>query len=546
MLGLMQQRPLLISSLIDYAATWHGDRQIVSRDSEGRIHRSDYSQVAARAKRVANALEALGVGHGDRVATLAWNSYRHLEIYYGITSSGRVLHTVNPRLFPEQLQYIMHHAEDGFVFFDPIFAPLVEQLAGKLPLVRGWVALCDAGQMPKLAVKNLLCYEELVAAASADYDWPQFDENAASTLCYTSGTTGNPKGVLYSHRSTILHAFAACSADALALSARDSILVVVPLFHANAWSLPFSAAMCGAKLVLPGPKLDPESIYMLLEQEECTKAGGIPTIWLNFLAWLENNREKLDLSRLKLKLVFSGGAAAPRATIEKFHDLLGVFLLHAWGMTETSPLVTTGTPLPKHEGTARERVVDMQVKQGRQVYGVELKVVGRDGQDLPHDGAAVGELKVRGNWVISGYFKGEGGVVVDADGWFGTGDVATIDGDGYVQLTDRLKDVIKSGGEWISSIEIENLVVSHPEVFEAAVIAISHPVWQERPLLLVQPKPGCQPSKQSILDFLSSRIAKWWMPDDVVFVESLPHTATGKLLKTELRAQYHGHLAVSG
>jgi acyl-CoA synthetase (AMP-forming)/AMP-acid ligase II len=546
MLGLMQQRPLLISSLIDYAATWHGDRQIVSRDPEGRFHRSDYSQVAARAKRVAGALDALGVGHGDRVATLAWNSYRHLEAYYGITGSGRVLHTVNPRLFPEQLQYIMHHAEDGFVFFDPIFAPLVEQLAAKLPLVRGWVALCDAGQMPKLAVKNLLCYEELVAAASADYDWPQFDENAASTLCYTSGTTGNPKGVLYSHRSTILHAFAACSADALALSARDSILVVVPLFHANAWSLPFSAAMCGAKLVLPGPKLDPESIYMLLEQEECTKAGGIPTIWLNFLAWLENNRAKLDLSRLKLKLVFSGGAAAPRATIEKFHDLLGVFLLHAWGMTETSPLVTTGTPLPKHEGTARERVVDMQVKQGRQVYGVELKVVGRDGQDLPRDGASVGELKVRGNWVISGYFKGEGGGVVDADGWFGTGDVATIDGDGYVQLTDRLKDVIKSGGEWISSIEIENLVVSHPEVFEAAVIAISHPVWQERPLLLVQPKPGCQPSKQSILDFLSDKIAKWWMPDDVVFVESLPHTATGKLLKTELRAQYHGHLAVSG
>jgi acyl-CoA synthetase (AMP-forming)/AMP-acid ligase II len=546
MLGLMQQRPLLISSLIDYAATWHGDRQIVSRDPEGRFHRSDYSQVAARAKRVAGALDGLGVGHGDRVATLAWNSYRHLEAYYGITSSGRVLHTVNPRLFPEQLQYIMHHAEDGFVFFDPIFAPLVEMLAPKLPLVRGWLALCDLGQMPKLAVKNLLCYEELVAAASADYDWPQLDENAASTLCYTSGTTGNPKGVLYSHRSTILHAFAACSADALALSARDSILVVVPLFHANAWSLPFSAAMCGAKLVLPGPKLDPESIYMLLEQEECTKAGGIPTIWLNFLAWLENNRANLDLSRLKLKLVFSGGTAAPRATIEKFHDLLGVFLLHAWGMTETSPLVTTGTPLPKHEGASGEQLVDMQVKQGRQVYGVDLKVVGRDGRDLPYDGASVGELKVRGNWVISGYFQGEGGVVVDADGWFGTGDVATIDGDGYVQLTDRLKDVIKSGGEWISSIEIENLVVSHPEVFEAAVIAISHPVWQERPLLLVQPKPGCSPSKQSILDFLSDKIAKWWMPDDVVFVESLPHTATGKLLKTELRAQYHGHVAVSG
>ncbi|HYA72411.1 MAG TPA: AMP-binding protein, partial [Roseiarcus sp.] len=389
----MQQRPLLISSLIDYAATYHGDREIVSRDPEGAFHRSNYRDVAARAKQVANALEALGVGHGERVATLAWNGYRHLELYYGVTSSGRVLHTVNPRLFPEQIQYIMHHAEDGYVFFDPIFAPLIEQLAPRLPLARGWVALCDREAMPALNVENLLCYEELLAAASADYDWPLFDENTACTLCYTSGTTGNPKGVLYSHRSTVLHAFAACSADALALSARDSILVVVPLFHANAWSLPFSAAMCGAKLVLPGPKLDPESLYMLLEQEGCSKAGGIPTIWLNFLAWLEKNQAQLDLSRLELRQVFSGGTAAPRATIEKFHDLLGVFLLHAWGMTETSPLVTVGSPLRKHDGAIRKQLVDMQLKQGRQVYGVELKLVGRDGQDLPHDGKSVGELK---------------------------------------------------------------------------------------------------------------------------------------------------------
>ncbi len=546
MLGLMQQRPLLISSLVDYAEKLHGEREIVSRDLAGAFHRTTYAQIATRAKRLANALAALGVQHGDRVATLAWNSYRHLELYYGVTGSGRVLHTVNPRLFPEQLNYILHHAEDGVIFFDPIFVPLIEQLAPHLPLVRAWIALCDRSDLPHAKVDNLLCYEDLLAAASPDYDWPSFDENTASTLCYTSGTTGNPKGVLYSHRSTILHAFGACAADSFGLSGLDTILVVVPLFHANAWAVPFAAAMCGAKLILPGPKLDPESIYLLLEQESCTKAGGIPTIWLNFLAWLEANRSRLDLSKLKLKSVFAGGTAPPRAMIEKFHDLLGVFLLHAWGMTETSPLVTVGSPLYKHDLTDRAATIALQLKQGRQVYGVELKLVGKDGEDLPHDGKSVGELNVRGNWVISGYFKNEGGKVVGDDGWFGTGDVATIDPDGYVQLTDRLKDVIKSGGEWISSIEIENLAVSHPDVFEAAVIAIDHPIWQERPLLLVQPKPGHAPDKQAILDFLSGKIAKWWMPDDVIFVETLPHTATGKLLKTELRAKYHGHLAVQG
>ena len=545
MFGLMQQRPLLISSLIDYASTWHGGREVVSRDPEGAVHRSNYAEVAARSKRVANALGALGVGPGDRVATLAWNSCRHLELYYGVTASGRVLHTVNPRLFPDQLQYIIHHAEDAYVFFDPVFAPLVEELAPKLPLVRGWIALCEPKGLPSIKVGTLLCYEDLLAKASAEYDWPVFDENTASTLCYTSGTTGNPKGVMYSHRSTVLHAFGACAADCMALSASDSFLVVVPLFHANAWSLPFSAAMCGAKLVLPGPRLDPESLHMLLDQEGCTKAAGIPTIWLNFLAWVEANRERLDLSRLKLKEVLSGGSAPPRATIEKFHDLLGVFVKHAWGMTETSPIATTGSPLAKHEGASRSELVDMQVRQGRQVYGIELKLVGGDGRDLPHDGVSVGELKVRGNWVISGYFKGEGGQVVDQDGWLGTGDVGTIDPDGYVQLTDRLKDVIKSGGEWISSIEIENLAMSHPDVFEAAVIAVAHPVWQERPLLIVHPRDGRTPSKASILDFLSDKLPKWQVPEDVAFVDSLPHTATGKLLKTELRQRFHGHLAVS-
>jgi fatty-acyl-CoA synthase len=462
-----------------------------------------------------------------------------------VTSSGRVLHTVNPRLFPEQIQYIMHHAEDAFVFFDPAFAPLIDALAPRLPLVRGWVALSERNALPKMKLDGLLSYEDLLAKASPDYEWPLFDENTASTLCYTSGTTGNPKGVLYSHRSTVLHAFAACAADGIALSAQDSILVVVPLFHANAWSLPFSAAMCGAKLVLPGPRLDPESLYMLLESEGCAKAFGIPTIWLNFLAYVEANKAKLDLTKLKLEQVVSGGSAPPRATIEKFRDLLGVFLLQAWGMTETSPLATVGSPLAKHDSSSASELVDVQAKQGRQVFGIDLKLAGRDGTDLPHDGASVGELKVRGNWVISGYFKGEGGEVVDKDGWLGTGDVGTIDADGYVQLTDRLKDVIKSGGEWISSIEIENLAMSHPDVFEAAVIAVEHPVWQERPLLIVHPREGTKPTKAALLEFLSEKLAKWQVPEDVVFVDALPHTATGKLLKTELRQRFHGHLAVS-
>lgn len=546
MLGLMQNRPLLISSLIDYVETCHGGREIVSRDPDGVFHRTTYAGVAQRAKRLSAGLERLGVGFGQPVATLAWNSYRHLELYYGVTGGGRVLHTVNPRLFPDQIRYIINHAEDSYVFFDPVFVPLVEQLAPHLPLVRGWIALCDRAGMPAVKVDNLLCYEDILEPSPVATDWPLFDENTAATLCYTSGTTGNPKGVLYSHRSMVLHAFGACTVDSFALSARDSILIVVPLFHANAWGVPFAAALCGAKLVLPGPKLDPESIFLLLQQEGCTVAGGIPTIWLNFLAWLETSTSAADRATLKLQRVFAGGTAPPRATIEKFRDLLGVFLLHAWGMTETSPLVTVGSPLPKHEGAEPSAIVDMQVRQGRQMYGVELKLADPDGKPLPHDGVTIGELKVRGNWVVSGYFKGEGGKVLDHDGWFSTGDVATIDPDGYVQLTDRLKDVIKSGGEWISSIEIENLTVSHPDVFEAAVIAIHHPVWQERPLLLVQPKPGRSPSKQSILDFLSARIAKWWLPDDVIFVETLPHTATGKLLKTELRARYGGHVAVSG
>jgi acyl-CoA synthetase (AMP-forming)/AMP-acid ligase II len=545
MLGLMQNRSLLISTLLNYAGSWHGTREIVSRDPEGRFHYTNWAGIAVRARRVANALDALDIPLGGRVATLAWNSYRHLELYYGVSGSGRVLHTVNPRLFHEQITFMLNHAEDSYIFFDPVFASLVQELAPRLPLVRGWIALCDRAGMPTLDVPNLLCHEELLSAASDTYVWPSLDENTACSLCYTSGTTGNPKGVLYTHRAMVLHAFSACAADSFAFSARDSILVVVPLFHANAWSIPYSAAMSGSKLVLPGPKLDPESIHLLLEQEGCTQAGGIPTIWLNYLAWLEANPSRLDRSRLKLRQVFAGGTAPPRATIEKFRDMLGVFLLHVWGMTETSPIITISAPLARHDGASPDELIAMQIRQGRQVCGIEVKLAGPNNEELPHDGQAVGELKVRGNWVVSGYFKGEGGQGTDPQGWFSTGDVATINPDGYVQLTDRLKDMIKSGGEWISSIEIENLAVSHPDVFEAAVIAIPHPTWQERPLLIVHPKLGRTPDKQSILDFLSGKIAKWMIPDDVIFVDGLPHTATGKLLKTKLRQRFGGTGAVN-
>ncbi len=542
MLGLMQQRPLLLSGLIEYAERFHGGREIVSRSADGATHRTTYAEVGNRARSLARALERLGVHKGDRVATLAWNGFRHLELYFGVTGAGMILHTVNPRLFPEQVQYIINHAEDRYVFFDVSFAALVEELAPRLPRVQGYVALCDRAELPQINVPNLICYEEVLAAESADHAWPTFDENSASTLCYTSGTTGNPKGVLYSHRSQMLHTFVACAADVMAVSARDSILLVVPLFHANAWGLPFAAAATGAKLVLPGPKLDPESVFTLLAREECTLAGAIPTIWLNLFTWIEQQGDRLDLGAIKLTRVLSGGTAVPRSTIQKFAELFGAYLIHAWGMTETSPLATIGSLLPKHETLDRDGRYDVQALQGRMVMGCEVRLVDDAGAPLPQDGETVGELQVRGPWVISSYFKGEGGEVLDKDGWFRTGDVAAITPDGYVQITDRSKDVVKSGGEWISSIEIENLAVAHPAVHEAAVIAARHPKWQERPLLLVQPKPGARIGKNEMLAFLEGKIVKWWTPDDVVIVDELPHTATGKLLKTKLREQYGGWL----
>ena len=538
MLGLMQQRPLLISSLLDYAERYHAATEIVSRSVEGPIERSNWGTIATRAKRTANALRRLGVAKGERIATLAWNHNRHLEIYFGVTCSGAVLHTVNPRLFPDQVRFIIGDAEASHVFFDLTFAGLVEQLAPRLPNVRSYVALCWREALPSLDVPNLLCYEDLLAAENDDHVWPQFDENTASALCYTSGTTGNPKGVLQSHRSAVLHSFGLMSADTMAVSTRDTLLLCAPLFHVNCWGIPFAAAGTGAKLVLPGMRLDGASLFELIRDEGVTFAGAVPTVWLNLFAWMEQNLDTLDHRGLRLKRVLSGGTAVPRVVIEKAHAYFGATMLHAWGMTEMSPLGTCGSLLPRHVGLDLEQRMDVHLKQGRTVYGAEVRIVDDKGRELPRDGRSVGEIQARGPWVLSGYFKGAGGKVVDDDGWFRTGDVAHMDADGFLTITDRAKDVIKSGGEWISSIEIENLAVGHPAVLEAAVIATRHPRWQERPLLLVHSKSGVAVTKGEILQFLSGKIAKWWLPDDVIFVDELPHTATGKVLKTQLRDEY--------
>jgi len=539
MFGLMQDQPLLISSLIEHAARFHPHSEIVSRTCEGPAVRLTYSELRARAAKLANALLRMGVKPGDRVASLAWNTHRHMELYFAVSGIGAVLNTVNPRLFPEQIDYIVNHAENRVLFFDITFAGLVSDLKPKFSTVERFVALTDAGHLPK-EVDGVVAYEDLLDAESDAISWPVFDERQASSLCYTSGTTGNPKGVLYSHRSTILHSFMVCTTDGFKLGRTDSVLLVVPLFHVNAWGIPYASAMCGAKLVLPGPKLDGKSLFELAVEEECTFSLGVPTVWLGFFKHIDDT-PGLDVSKLKLERVVVGGSAAPRAIIERFRRDHGVFVLHAWGMSETSPVATIGNLLPAHESLPVDGQIDIQAKQGRPVYGIDIKITGEDGSDLPMDGSVSGDLKVRGPWVTKGYFKGEGGDVLDADGWFATGDVAKIDAEGYVQLTDRSKDVIKSGGEWISSIDLENAAVGHPAVQEAAVIGLPHPKWQERPLLIVVRKPGAEASREELLDFLSTRVAKWWLPDDVAFVDELPHTATGKLLKTKLRDQFRNH-----
>ncbi|MDN2582098.1 long-chain-fatty-acid--CoA ligase [Aquibium sp. ELW1220] len=539
MLGLMQDRQLLISTLIEHAARYHPHVEIVSRTCEGPIVRTNWAQVRSRAAKLAKALIRMGIKPGDRVATLAWNTHRHVELYFAVSGIGAVLHTVNPRLFPEQIDYILNHAESRVLLFDVTFGGLVKDLRPKLGKVERFVAMTDVDHLAG-DLAGCEAYEDLVAAEDDVLDWPQFDEKSASSLCYTSGTTGNPKGVLYSHRSTVLHSFTACAADGLRLSSADSVLLAVPLFHVNAWGIPYAAAMCGAKLVLPGPQLDGRSLFDIAVAEACNFSLGVPTVWLGFFKHVDDT-PGIDLSGLKLERVVIGGSAAPRAVIERFRRDFGVFVIHAWGMSETSPLATIGNLLPKHGGAPEDEQVTVQAKQGRAIYGVELRIRGEDGKPLPHDGSVAGDLLVRGPWVASGYFRGEGGDVLDAEGWFATGDVAKIDADGYVQLTDRSKDVIKSGGEWISSIDLENAAVAHPGVAEAAVIGVHHPRWQERPLMIVVAKPGKAPTREELLDFLSGRVAKWWLPDDIAFVDTLPHTATGKLQKTKLREQFRDH-----
>ena len=533
--GLMMERPLLLSGVIEHAAMQFGDVEIVSRETHGALHRYSYAECAARSRKLANALRALGLVQGSVVGSIAWNNHRHLEAYYAVSGSGMVMHTCNPRLHPQQLIYIINHAQDAVMLFDATFAPLVKGIAAHCPSVKAWICLSDAANMPLVeGLDYLQDYEDLISHSSDQFEWPEFDERTGAALCYTSGTTGNPKGALYSHRSIVLNAMSDCTPNVLSLSARDAILPVVPMFHINAWCIPYAAPMAGAKLVLPGPRLDGASLYELMESEAVTVSAGVPTIWLGLLAHVEQHG--LRFSTMRRTGV--GGSAMPLALITKFVDEYQVEVRHGWGMTETAAVAVMATLMRKHQAWPAAQQHALVAKQGKSVFGVEIKVVDDQGMTLPRDGVSQGELMVRGQWIISRYFKGDSSPLID--GWFPTGDIATIDADGVMQIKDRTKDVIKSGGEWISSIDLENAAMAHPAVAMAAVIGVKHPKWDERPLLFVVRKPKAVLEKAEILSFLAERVAAWWVPEDVVFLESIPVGGTGKVQKGDLRKQYGG------
>jgi fatty-acyl-CoA synthase len=533
--GQMMNLPLSVTSIMEFADRVFASTEIVSVTADDPRHRYTYADAFRRVRQLANALDGAGMTAGDRIATLAWNDYRHFELYYGISCTGGVCHTINPRLFPEQVEYIVNHAEDRLLFTDPAFLPLLEQLEARLPTVEKFIVLTDAANMPETGLRGAVDYETFIGGQPDSYQWPVLDENSATALCYTSGTTGNPKGVLYSHRSTVLHAYGAALPDAMNLSAREVILPIVPMFHVNAWSLPYGAPMVGSKLVFPGPRMaDGEVLQNLIESEGVTMSAGVPTVWLALLGYLRETGKRVD----SLERVVVGGSACPLAIMEEFSDKHGVYTHHAWGMTEMSPLGVFNSLKPGMEDLPKEEFDAVRLKQGRPIFGVDIRVIDDAGNEQPWDGESTGEIRVRGNWVCSGYYLLDENSSHDEAGFFGTGDVASMDADGFMRITDRTKDVIKSGGEWISSIDLENAAVGHPDVAEAAVIGVPHPKWTERPLLIVVPQPGATPDKGDLLAFLQDKVARWWIPEDVAFVEELPHTATGKISKKDLRVQF--------
>lgn len=534
MQGLMMNTQLTITEVMRLADKVYGSQEIVSVTSDNAHHKYTYKEAFSRVRQLANALKKMGAKEGDTIGTLAWNDYRHLELYYAISCSGMICHTVNPRLFEEQLEYIVNHAEDQYLFVDLAFVSLLEKIQDKFPNVKGFIVLTDEANMPNTSLKNVQCYESLIGDELDLFDWPQLDENLASALCYTSGTTGNPKGVLYSHRSTILHSYASALPDAFNLSVTDTVMPIVPMFHVNGWGLVYSALMIGSKVVFPGPKMgDGETLCKLINKESVTLSAGVPTVWLALLEYLNKSGDSID----SLQRIGVGGAACPLSIMTDMEEKHGVWVQHAWGMTEMSPLGTYNSLKPGMELLAEDELNKVRLKTGRPLFGVDLKIEGPSGEELPWNGVAAGSLKVRGPWVVKQYFK-QDKPAVDENGWFETGDVATIDSDGYMNITDRTKDVIKSGGEWISSIELENCAVNHPKVMEAAVVGIPHPKWSERPLLLVILKEGEELSKEDMLSWFDGKVAKWWTPADCVFVTALPHTATGKLSKKDIRKEY--------